>query len=31
VVTITFNPGLRGARIGKLVKVVLANGKELQA
>ena len=31
VVTVTFNPGLRGTRIGKLVKVVLANGKELQA
>jgi hypothetical protein len=31
VVTVTFNPGLRGARIGKLVKVVLASGKELQA
>ena len=31
VVTVTFNPGLRGTRIGKMVKVVLANGKELQA
>ena len=31
VVTVTFNPGLRGARIGKLVKVLLASGKELQA
>jgi hypothetical protein len=31
VVTVTFNPGLRGARIGKLVRVRLANGKELQA
>ena len=31
VVTVTFNPGLRGTRIGKLVKVLLANGKELQA
>jgi hypothetical protein len=31
VVTVTFNPGLRGTRVGKLVKVVLANGKELQA
>jgi hypothetical protein len=30
VVTVTFNPGLRGARIGKLVKVVLADGKELR-
>ena len=31
VVTITFNPGLRGTRIGKLVKVVLPDGKELRA
>jgi Family of unknown function (DUF6152) len=31
VVTITFNPGLRGARIGKLVRVVLPTGKELIA
>jgi hypothetical protein len=31
VVTVTFNPGLKGARIGKLVKVLLANGKELPA
>ena len=31
VVTVTFNPGLRGTRVGKLVKVVLATGKELQA
>jgi hypothetical protein len=31
VVTMTFNPGLRGTRIGKLVKVVLADGKELRA
>jgi hypothetical protein len=31
VVTVTFNPGLRGMRIGKLVKVVLADGKELKA
>jgi hypothetical protein len=31
VVTVTFNPGLRGTRIGKLVKVVLADGKELRA
>jgi hypothetical protein len=29
VVTVTFNPGLRGMRIGRLVKVVLPNGKEL--
>ena len=31
VVTVTFNPGLRGTRVGKLVKVVLPNGKELLA
>ena len=31
VVTVTFNPGLRGARIGRLLKVVLADGKELRA
>jgi hypothetical protein len=31
VVTVTFNPGLRGTRVGKLVKVVLADGKELLA
>ena len=31
VVTVTFNPGLRGTRIGKLVKVVLMDGKELRA
>ena len=31
VVTVTFNPGLRGTRIGKLLKVVLPNGKELLA
>jgi hypothetical protein len=30
-VTITFNPGLRGMRIGRLVKVVLPDGKELRA
>jgi hypothetical protein len=29
VVTVTFNPGLRGMRIGRLVKIVLPNGKEL--
>jgi hypothetical protein len=28
-VTITFNPGLKGARTGDLVKVVFADGKEL--
>jgi hypothetical protein len=31
VVTVTFNPGLRGTRIGKLLKVVLPDGKELRA
>ena len=31
VVTVTFNPGLRGTRIGRLLKVVLADGKELKA
>jgi len=31
VVTVTFNPGLRGVRIGKLLKVVLPGGKELLA
>ncbi len=31
VVTVTFNPGLRGMRIGRLLKVVLPDGKELLA
>jgi hypothetical protein len=31
VVTITFNPGLRGMRIGRLLRVVLPDGKELQS
>jgi hypothetical protein len=31
VVTITFNPGLRGMRIGRLLKVILPDGKELQS
>ena len=31
VVTVTFNPGLRGTRIGRLLKVVLPDGKELRA
>ena len=31
VVTVTFNPGLRGARIGRLLRVVLPDGKELRA
>jgi hypothetical protein len=31
VVTITFNPGLRGTRVGRLLKVILPDGKELLA
>jgi hypothetical protein len=31
VVTVTFNPGLRGMRIGRLLKVVLPGGKELSS
>jgi hypothetical protein len=31
VVTVTFNPGLRGMRIGRLIKIVLPSGKELTA
>jgi hypothetical protein len=31
VVTVTFNPGLRGTRIGRLLKVVLPDGKELRS
>ena len=31
VVTVTFNPGLRGMRIGRLRKVILPDGKELPA
>ena len=31
VVTVTFNPGLRGMRIGRLLKVILPDGKVLQA
>ena len=31
VVTVTFNPGLRGTRIGRLLKVVLPDGKVLVA
>lgn len=31
VVTVTFNPGLRGMRVGRLLKVVLPDGKELRA
>ncbi len=30
VVTVTFNPGLRGMRIGRLRKVILPDGKELR-
>lgn len=30
VVTVTFNPGLRGRRIGRLRKVILPDGKELR-
>ena len=29
VVTVTFNPGLRGMRIGRLLKVIVPDGKEL--
>jgi hypothetical protein len=31
VVTVTFHPGLRGAKIGVVVKLVTADGKELHA
>ena len=31
VVTVTFNPGLRGTRIGRLRKVILPDGTELPA
>lgn len=31
VITVTFHPGLRGAKIGVVIKVVTADGKELQA
>ena len=31
VVTVTFNPGLRGMRIGRLLKVILPDGTELLA
>jgi len=31
VVTVTFNPGLRGMRIGRLVKLILPDGKVLPA
>lgn len=31
VVMVTFNPGLRGMRIGRLLKLMLPDGKELRA
>lgn len=31
VVTMTFHPGLKGVKIGVLMKVVMADGKELRA
>jgi hypothetical protein len=31
VITVTFHPGLRGAKIGVVVKMVTADGKELHA
>lgn len=31
VVTVTFNPGLRGMRIGRLLRVVLPDGRELKS
>ncbi len=31
VVTVTFHPGLRGAKIGVVMKLITAEGKELQA
>ena len=31
VITVTFHPGLRGAKIGVVMKVITADGKELQA
>jgi uncharacterized protein DUF6152 len=31
VVTVTFHPGLRGAKIGVVMKMITADGKELQA
>ena len=31
VVTVTFHPGLRGAKIGVVMKLITADGKELQA
>jgi Family of unknown function (DUF6152) len=31
VITVTFHPGLRGAKIGVVVKMIAADGKELHA
>src|SRR5436189_1808097 len=31
VITVTFHPGLRGAKIGVVVKLITADGKELHA
>jgi len=31
VVTVTFHPGLRGAKIGVVVKMITVDGKELHA
>lgn len=31
VVTVTFHPGLRGAKIGVVMKLITADGKELRA
>ena len=31
VITVTFHPGLRGAKIGVVIKMVTADGKELHA
>ncbi|HEU5255944.1 MAG TPA: hypothetical protein VFU28_08145, partial [Vicinamibacterales bacterium] len=31
VVTVTFHPGLRGVKIGIVVKMITADGKELHA
>jgi hypothetical protein len=31
VITVTFHPGLRGAKIGIVVKLITADGKELHA
>ena len=31
IITVTFHPGLRGAKIGVVMKMITADGKELQA